>query len=103
MSDKKHEPHEVIVQPDDGAAAVVALLDGARKSLRLKQFTLTDPDILAALERAHARGVVVRVMLNPHRSGGDRANDESFAHLRRRASPSSGPIPPSPSRTRSPP
>ncbi len=83
MSDKKHEPHEVIVQPDDGAAAVVALLDGAKKSLRLKQFTLTDPDIIAALERAHARGVVVRVMLNPHRSAGDRANDESFAHLKK--------------------
>jgi cardiolipin synthase A/B len=83
MSDKKHEPHELVVQPDDGVAAVVALLDSAKSSPRLKQFTLTDPDVLDALERAHQRGVAVRVMLNPHRSSGDRANDESFERLKK--------------------
>jgi phosphatidylserine/phosphatidylglycerophosphate/cardiolipin synthase-like enzyme len=75
--------HDLIVQPDEGAAPIVGLIDGARRTLLVKQFTLTDPDVLAALERAHRRRVAVRVMLNPHRSGGDRANDESHAQLRK--------------------
>ena len=83
MSGKKSGEHRIIVQPDEGTAPVVELIDSATKTLRVKQFTLTDPDIMSALIRAHSRGVVVRVMLNPHRSSGDRANDESFAALRK--------------------
>lgn len=71
----------MIVQPDDGVAPVLALIGQARRTLRLKQFTLTDRDVLDALAAAQRRGIVVRVMLNPHRSSGDRANDESFAAL----------------------
>jgi phosphatidylserine/phosphatidylglycerophosphate/cardiolipin synthase-like enzyme len=80
---KKDEAHRLIVQPDGGVAPVVELIDGAKRSLRVKQFTLTDPDVIKAIERAHARGVAVRVMLNPHRSSGDRANDETHAALKR--------------------
>ncbi|MGE0517623.1 MAG: phosphatidylserine/phosphatidylglycerophosphate/cardiolipin synthase family protein [Candidatus Binatia bacterium] len=84
MRDKKSdEAHRVIVQPDQGVQPVIELIDSARHTLRMKQFTLTDPDVMTALQRAHARGVNVRVMLNPHRSSGDRANDESFAALKR--------------------
>jgi phosphatidylserine/phosphatidylglycerophosphate/cardiolipin synthase-like enzyme len=79
---KKDEAHRLIVQPDGGVAPVVELIDGAKRSLRVKQFTLTDPDVIKAIERAHARGVAVRVMLNPHRSSGDRANDETHAALK---------------------
>jgi len=81
--DKKNGSHRLIVQPDDGTAPVIALIDEAKKSLRVKQFTLTDPDVMAALVKAHKRGVDVRIMLNPHRSSGDRANDESYAALRK--------------------
>lgn len=80
---KKDDPQRLIVQPDDGVAPVVELIDGAQRSLRIKQFTLTDPDCVAAVERAHGRGVAVRVMLNPHRSSGDRANDETHAALKK--------------------
>ena len=73
-----NDAHRLIIQPDDGVAPVVELIDGAQRSLRVKQFTLTDPDVMSALIRAHKRGVDVRVMLNPHRSSGDRANDESL-------------------------
>jgi cardiolipin synthase len=83
MTDKKADEHRLIVQPDEGTGPVVELLDQARKTLRVKQFTLTDSAIMSALVRAHTRGVTVRVMLNPHRSSGDRANDESFAALRK--------------------
>ena len=47
----------------------------------LKQFKLQSEAIEQALLRAHQRGVRVRVMLNPHTSGGDRWNDEAFARM----------------------
>jgi phosphatidylserine/phosphatidylglycerophosphate/cardiolipin synthase-like enzyme len=82
MAGKSGESHHrLIVQPDESTSPVIDLIDGAKKSLRVKQFTLTEPAIMAALIRAHGRGVDVRIMLNPHRSSGDRANDESFKAL----------------------
>ena len=60
---------------------MVALIDGARESLLLKQFKLQSEAIEQALLRAHQRGVQVRVMLNPHTSGGDRWNDEAHGRL----------------------
>ncbi|NDG75116.1 MAG: cardiolipin synthase [Synechococcaceae bacterium WB8_1B_136] len=71
----------LLVMPDDGGAAVVELIDQAREQLLLKQFKLQSEDIEQALLRARQRGVRVRVMLNPHTSGGDRWNDEAFARL----------------------
>ncbi len=67
--------------PDDGAAAVIELIDQARSELRLKQFKLQSDAIEQALLRAHQRGVKVRVMLNPHTSGGDRWNDDAYTLL----------------------
>lgn len=72
---------QLLVMPEDGAQAVVALIDQAQEHLRIKQFKLQSEDIEQALLRAHQRGVTVRVMLNPHTSGGDRWNDEAFALL----------------------
>ena len=83
MAEKKNEAHHrLIVQPDEGPAPVVELINAAEKALRVKQFTLTESAIMSALIAAHERGVDVRVMLNPHRSSGDRANDESYKALR---------------------
>jgi len=72
---------QLLVMPEDGAQAVVALIDQAQEHLRIKQFKLQSEAIEQALLRAHQRGVKVRVMLNPHTSGGDRWNDEAFALL----------------------
>lgn len=72
---------KLIIQPDEGAAPVIEFIRSARTSLVLKQFTFTHPEILQAVVEAHRAGVVVRVMLNAKRSGGDRANDETFAAL----------------------
>lgn len=77
MSKSRH----LIVQPDDGVAPVIELISRARRSLFLKQFTFTEPRILQAVIERHRAGVDVRVMLNPKRSSGSRANDETFAHL----------------------
>jgi len=71
----------VLVMPSDGVESVVALIDQAEEHIRIKQFKLQSKVIEQALLRAHQRGVTVRVMLNPHTSGGDRWNDEAFALL----------------------
>ena len=84
MSSGAHadEPlRRLVVQPDDGVEAVLALLAGARESLRVKQFTLTQEDILDALIHAHKRGIAVRVMLNQHHASGHRVNDETHDKL----------------------
>jgi cardiolipin synthase A/B len=73
----------VMVQPDDGVEPVLALLRAAQSSVLVKQFTLAHPAIVAALIDARRLGRAVRVMLNPHRSSGDRANDETFERLQK--------------------
>jgi phosphatidylserine/phosphatidylglycerophosphate/cardiolipin synthase-like enzyme len=73
----------LVIQPDEGVEPVRELFASAQKSLQIKQFTLTEPSLLDELLRAHARGVSVQVMLNPHRSSGDRANDETFERLQK--------------------
>jgi cardiolipin synthase len=70
-----------IVQPDDGTAPVRELIDGAKRSILLKMFTFTIDDIAESLIAAQKRGVDVRVMLNPARSSGSRANDDMRARL----------------------
>ena len=70
-------PH-LIVQPDDGVAPVLDFIRLARESLLIKQFTFTQPELMDAVVERKEAGVAVRVMLNPKRSGGDRANDGTF-------------------------
>jgi cardiolipin synthase len=71
----------LVVQPDDGVDPVLGLLADATESLRVKQFTLSEPRLVQDLIDAHRRGVSVRVMLNPHWSSGDRPNDAVFRRL----------------------
>lgn len=71
----------LLVMPNDGVEAVLNFIGQARHELRLKQFKLESEAVEAALQQAQARGVLVRVMLNPHTSGGDRWNDVAFERL----------------------
>jgi cardiolipin synthase A/B len=72
---------QVLVQPDDGVAPLLALIAGAERSLYVKQFRFTHPALLAASIAAHRAGRDVRIMLNPHASSGVRVNDAIFAAL----------------------
>ena len=72
---------QLLVMPDDGVEPVTDFIASAQQELRLKQFKLQSPAVLEALRQAHERGVQVRVMLNPHTSGGDRWNDQAYAAL----------------------
>lgn len=71
----------ILMQPDDAIAPVLGMIDSACSSLRIKMFVFTSPTLIEAVERAHRRGVRVRVMLNQARSSGSRANDEVFQRL----------------------
>ena len=72
----------LIVEPDDGLEPVREFIHRAQSSLLIKQFTFTEPSLIAAtIDRKNA-GVDVRIMLNPQRSGGDRANDESYEQFK---------------------
>jgi len=81
MASEPVHQQRLLVMPEDGVGPVVDLIDQARSQLLLKQFKLQSPRLLDALQRAHGRGVEVKVMLNPHTSGGDRWNDDSHALL----------------------
>ena len=71
-------PPRLIVEPDDGLEPVREFIASAQSSLLIKQFTFTEPSMVAATIARHKAGVDVRVMLNAKRSGGDRANDETY-------------------------
>jgi cardiolipin synthase A/B len=69
----------LIVEPEDTVLPVLGLITMASQSIDVKQFTLDEPRIVQGLLDAHRRGVAVRAMLNPHRSSGSRANDDTYA------------------------
>ncbi len=83
---------EVVPPPRTDSAALVAAtlpgaeilpmvlgaVAGARRTLDVAMFTLTDTDVVAAMEAAQARGVAVRVLLDPS----ERPSDPAAASLR---------------------
>jgi cardiolipin synthase len=73
-------PH-LIVEPDDGLQPVRELIESAEKFLLIKQFAFTEESLIDAVMGRKNAGVDVRVMLNPARSGGDRANDDTYEKL----------------------
>jgi cardiolipin synthase A/B len=73
----------LLVLPDDSPAEILAAIDGARRSLRVKMFVFSDPRLIEAVIAARRRGVDVRVMLNAGRRDGDDDNAESRKVLRR--------------------
>src|SRR5262245_47602353 len=72
---------EVIVLPDDTAAPLLRGINAAERSVRVKMFIMTDPDLVNALIAAHKRGVNVKVMLNAARRSGESENDETRKQL----------------------
>lgn len=71
-------PPSLIVEPDDGLQPVREFIAGAQRTLLIKQFSFTEEELIRAVTERRVAGVDVRVMLNAQRSGGDRANDETY-------------------------
>jgi len=67
----------LIVLPDDTAQPILDAIQKATKSIRIKMFVFSDPDFLDAVIAASARGIDVRVMLNPERRDGKKENEEA--------------------------
>jgi cardiolipin synthase A/B len=72
----------LIVEPDEGLEPVREFIESAESSLLIKQFTFTEESLIQAVVNRKKSGVDVRVMLNAARSGGDRANDETYEKLK---------------------
>jgi phosphatidylserine/phosphatidylglycerophosphate/cardiolipin synthase-like enzyme len=73
----------VLVSPDAGPRAVLELMEGARRSLWVETYLLTDDAVVDALVARRAAGVDVRVVLEPHPYQADGANDAAFQRLTR--------------------
>ncbi len=76
-------PRSLIVLPDDSARPIVEAINAAKKSIRVKMFVFSDPDLLQGVIAAHRRGVKVRIMLNPARRDGQEENQQSRQLLRK--------------------
>ena len=74
--------HAILAMPDAGIESILEVIGSARQRVYVKMFKLTSERIQQALIDASQRGVEVRVMLNPSRSDGSRANDEAAETLR---------------------
>jgi cardiolipin synthase A/B len=66
----------LVVLPDDSIRPLLDAIDHATTSLRIKMFVFSDSRILGAVNKAHRRGVQVRIMLNPTRRNGQTENQE---------------------------
>jgi len=62
-------------------------IDNARKSVHAELFVLTDRPTIAALKKAHARGVDVKIILNPLKIKGNEVNERAFAELKKAGVP----------------
>jgi phosphatidylserine/phosphatidylglycerophosphate/cardiolipin synthase-like enzyme len=67
--------HTLLVMPDDTAQPILDAIHGAKKSICVKMFLFSHPDLLNAVIDANGRGVHVRVMLNPARRNGQAENE----------------------------
>src|SRR5436190_9301775 len=67
----------IIILPDDTGKPIIDAINAAKKSLRIKMFVFSDPDLLAAVIAAKGRGAKVHVMLNPARRSGEEENGET--------------------------
>ena len=68
---------KLLVMPDDTSKPLLAAIDGATKTLRVKMFMFSDPGLIQAVIAARKRGVDVRVMLNAARRSGETENQET--------------------------
>ncbi len=69
-----HGSLELLAMPDAGSAPIMQAIDGARDSIRLKIYLITQNAVVDALAQAVQRGVDVRVILEEEPFGGGESN-----------------------------
>jgi cardiolipin synthase A/B len=60
--DVRPRPVSVVVAPDDGDGRLLAMIDGAQRSIDVSIYQLSSPRVIDALSAAPVRGVRVRVI-----------------------------------------
>ena len=70
--------HKLFVEPDDGNGPVVSAIGGAKSTVEMKMYLISEREVVDALKAAQARGVKVRVMLEEHPYGEGVGNDANF-------------------------
>ncbi|MBI2495925.1 MAG: DUF1669 domain-containing protein, partial [Candidatus Omnitrophica bacterium] len=60
--------------------ALLELLNQAEQTIDVEMYVLTDDEVVVALERAEARGVQVRVILDPNQSGNQKHVERLKVH-----------------------
>ena len=71
----------LVVLPDESAKPILDVIASATKSLHVKMFVFSDPNLLQAVIAAHRRGVKVLVMLNAARRDGEDDNQAARTAL----------------------
>jgi cardiolipin synthase len=71
----------LVVEPDDGADAVLSLVTGARRSVWMEMYLLTDGRVIDALVARRLAGCDVRVLLEPSPYQSEGANQAAFDRL----------------------
>jgi cardiolipin synthase A/B len=78
---KSNFTRTIIVLPDDTKKPIIEAIESAKKSIKIKMFVFSDPDLIAATIEAKKRGVNIQVMLNPARRSGEEENEETRKQL----------------------
>jgi cardiolipin synthase A/B len=67
----------IIILPDDTKKPIVEAINAAVRSIKIKMFVFSDPDLIEAVIAAKKRGIDVQVMLNPARRSGEEENADT--------------------------
>ncbi len=71
----------IIILPDDTGQSIVDAIKNAQKTIRIKMFLFSDPDLINAVIDARKRGLDIKVMLNPNRRNGEEENEDTRRQL----------------------
>jgi cardiolipin synthase A/B len=72
--------YTLLTEPDQGVSAIYNLIASAKKSIDMTMYELTDITVTAALAKAQAAGIQVRVILDQNDE--KTANTPAYNHLR---------------------
>jgi cardiolipin synthase A/B len=78
---KETSTRTIIVLPDDTKKPIVDAIEAAKKSIQIKMFVFSDPDLINAVIAAKKRGIDIQVMLNPARRSGEEENSDTRKQL----------------------
>src|SRR5215813_6650798 len=72
---------KALVFPDDTFTTILDSINVATKTIRIKMFVFSNPQLVNAVIAAKLRGVQVRIMLNRARRDGEEENEETRKSL----------------------